>query len=170
MAKIEYPLKQVLEIKQKRVEDAEKVVIEKRAILEKEQKTLAQREAERDKVKQHRQDKLDQLRAELDHGTTSPKVQQMKAYSKVVDERLKGEEKKVKDQKVKVEAAEKDLEEAKSQLRIKRQEVDKLVMHREGWQKEIRKELELAEEKVQEEIGNVIYGMHHKKSDKQSDR
>ena len=49
MAKIVYPLKQVLEVKQKRVEDAEKVVLEKKLALEKEQEKLAQREADRDK-------------------------------------------------------------------------------------------------------------------------
>ena len=73
MAKIDYPLKQILEIKKKRVEDAEKVVSEKRQLLEKEQKVLEQKKADRDKAKQHRVDKLEQLRSELDHATTSPK-------------------------------------------------------------------------------------------------
>ena len=83
------------------------MVKEKQLALEKEQQILAQKEAERDKVKKHHDDKLKQMRNEMDHGTTSPKLQQMKAYLKVVKERIVIEEKKVKDQKAQVETAEK---------------------------------------------------------------
>jgi flagellar biosynthesis chaperone FliJ len=161
-----YPLKQVLEIKQKRVEDAEKVVKDKQIILDQENEKLAQREADRDKVKQHKEDKLQQLRDTLDHGTTSPKVQQMKAYMKVVDEKLKVEEKKVKDQKEKVEVAKRDLEEAKHQLFLRRQEVDKLQTHRKDWEKEMRKEEEIVEGREMDELGQVIYNIHEQQKPK----
>lgn len=160
MAKSKYPLKQILEIKQKRVEDAEKVVKEKQQILDQEKEKLAQREAERDKVKNHRAEKLQQLRDELDHGTTSPKVQQMKSYLKVVDEKLKTEEKKVKDQQAKVDTATRDVEEAKHQLFLRRQEVDKLQTHRKDWEKEMRKEEEIIEGREMDELGQVIYNIH----------
>lgn len=162
MAKDKYPLKQILEIKKKRVEDAEVVVRLKQEALNAEKEKLAAQEAARDKVKTHRIAKIQQLRDELDHGTTSPKIQQMKAYLKVVDEKLKVEEKKVKDQQVKVDAAAKELEDARHQLFLKRQEVDKLETHRDDWNKEQRKEAEIAEGREQDEIGNVIYGMHRK--------
>lgn len=161
-----YPLKQVLEIKQKRVEDAEKVVKDKQIILDQENEKLAQREADRDKVKQHKEDKLQQLRDTLDHGTTSPKVQQMKAYMKVVDEKLKVEEKKVKDQKEKVEVAKRDLEEAKHQLFLRRQEVDKLQTHRKDWEREMRKEEEIVEGREMDELGQVIYNIHEQQKPK----
>jgi len=74
MTKIVYPLERVLDIKKKRVTEAEKVVAEKKKDLEREQEKLKQREAERDKVLNHRKDKLNQLREELDGGTTSTKV------------------------------------------------------------------------------------------------
>ncbi len=158
-----YPLQDVLVIKQKRVENAELVVKEKRQILEQEQEILKQRQAERDKVLQHHDEKLAQLRGELDHSTTSPKIQQMKAYLKVVKEKLKVEEKKVVDQKIKVDAAEKNLQEAKKQLQIRRQEVDKIEIHCDEWKKEQRKVDEINEERAFDEIGNVIYGIHHRK-------
>lgn len=161
-----YPLKQVLEIKQKRVEAAEKVVKEKQQILDQEKERLAQREAERDKVKKHKADKLQQLRDELDHSTSSPKVQQMKAYLKVVDEKLKGEEKKVKEQQTKVDAAARDLEDAKHQLFLRRQEVDKLETHRKDWEKEMRKEEEIMEGREMDELGQVIYSTHAKRQPK----
>jgi flagellar biosynthesis chaperone FliJ len=152
-----YPLKQVIEVKQRRVEDAERVVKEKQAALEKEQQILAQKEAERDKAKKHYDDKLKQMRDELDGGTTSPKVQQMKAYLKVAKERVAVEEMKVKDQKVQVENAEKNLEAAKNDLKIKRQEVDKLLSHKVDWTKEMRKEQEVIEGREQDELGSVIF-------------
>lgn len=159
-----YPLKQILEIKQKRVDDAERLVQEKQKILEQEKEKLAQREAERDKVKKHQQDKLQQLRDELDHGTTSPKVQQMKVYLKIVDEKLKVEEKKVQEQKVKVENAQKDVEEAKRLLFLRRQEVDKLTKHKEDWTKGMLKEEEIIEAREMDEIGQIIYNIHGKQS------
>lgn len=154
---IVYPLKQVLEVKQRRVEDAEKVVKEKRLALEKAQQILEERERERDKAIKHYNDKLLQMRQAMDEGTTSPKIQQMKAYLKVVKDRVAAEEKKVKDQKQQVEAAEKNLEEALKNLKIKRQEVDKLKSHRTDWIKEVQKELEIVEAREQDELGSIIH-------------
>lgn len=157
-----YPLAQVLEVKQRRVEAAEKVVSEKLAVLQKEQKKLEEREAERDKVKLHKEEKLQQLREILDKESTSPKIQQMKSYLKVVDEKLKIEEKKVADQKKIVEKAEKDLEVAKEDLRQKRVEVDKIAMHKKDWEKGVKKELEIQETKETDELGSMTYSMQKK--------
>lgn len=160
MAQLVYPLGQVLEIKHKRVEEAEKVVKEKLETLEREKEKLAQREAERDKVKGHLKDKLTQLRDTLDHGTTSPKIQQMKVYLKVVQERLAVEEKKVKDQQDQVDLAQKNLDLAKEELKRKRQEVDKLLTHRKDWEKGMRKEMEIVEGREQDELGTITYTIH----------
>jgi flagellar biosynthesis chaperone FliJ len=157
MAKETYPLKQVLEVKEKRVEDAERVVKEKRAALEQEKQKLIQCEAERDKVVAHYHAKLTQLRQLLDEGTTTDKIMQMKAYLKVAKERVKVEEKKVKDQKDQVELAAKNLQVAEQELRLKRQEVDKLQTHRKDWLKQLRKEEEILEGREQDEIGNIIF-------------
>ena len=158
-----YPLLQVLEVKNKRVEDAEKVVIEKQEILKREKEKLAQREAERDKVKAHYQDKLTQLRAEFDQGTTSPKIVQMRAYLKIVQEKLVIEEKKVNDQKEQVRIAEANLEAAKKDLQKKRLEVDKLVTHRKDWEKTIKKEMEIIEGREQDELGNTMFTLNERK-------
>lgn len=163
MAKIVYPLERVLDIKKKRVTEAEKVVRERKKDLEREEEKLKQREAERDKVLKHRKDKLNQLRDELDGGTTSTKILQMKAYLKVVDERVKVEEKKVADQKEQVKIAENNLEAAKEQLRLKRQEVDKLGTHRQDWMKGAIKEEQISEEKEMDEIGQVLYSIRQRR-------
>lgn len=157
MARKDYPLKQVLDIKKRRVEAAEQVVREKQQLLQTEEEKLAQRKAERDKVLQHHKDKLAQLRNEMDHGTTSPKIQQMKAYLKVVQEKLAIEEKKVKEQQGKVDLAVKELEEAKKQLKLRRLEVDKVESHQESWEKEKNKEDEISLERAMDELGTMIY-------------
>lgn len=165
MAKAKYPLKEVLEIKQKRVDEAEKVLQEKRRVLEAEETKLKQVEVERDKVKEHKKDKLKQLREEMDHGTTSPKIQQMKSYLKIVDEKLIVEERKVKEQKDKVEKAKKEVEAAKEQLRIKRMEVDKLQTHKTSWEKQTKREDDIKEEREMDELGTVIHEMNVRKNE-----
>lgn len=152
-----YPLLEVVQIKIRRVEAQEKVVKEKKLKLEQEIEKLRAREAERDKVLKHHNDKLDQLRHELDTGTTVDKIKMMKVYLKEVKEKLKVEEKKVKEQKEQVELAQKDLEVAEKELKKRRQDVDKLKIHRTDWEKEAKVEIELKEIAEQDEMGNVIF-------------
>lgn len=163
MPKAIYPLKQVIEVKKRRVEEAEKVVIEKRKILEEEEEKLKAREKERDQVRNHHEAKLTQMREEMDHSTTSPKIQQMKAYLKVVQEKLKVEEKKVADQKEVVKSAEKNLELAKEDLKRKRLEVDKLLTHKGDWEKEMQKEEEIIEGREQDELGSLTFLANRRK-------
>jgi len=153
----DYPLQEVLIIKNRRVDAAEKVVKKRKGELEIEQKKLSECERARDKVKQHRMDKLCQIRYEMDHGTNTAKIQQMKAYITVVNEKLAEEEKKVTAQKQQVKVAEKNLEEAFEELRKKRKEVEKLDKHREEWSKEMRKEMELKEAIEQNELGSTMF-------------
>lgn len=157
MAKPVYPLKQVLEVKQKRVDDAEKVVQEKMKALEAEKQKLVEREKDRDKAIAHHTDKLNQLRQCLDEGTTTDKIIQMKNYMKVAKEKVKIEEKKVKDQQEQVNIASKNLQEAQNQLKLRRLEVDKLDTHRKDWHKEMLKEEEVIIGREQDEIGNIIF-------------
>lgn len=162
MPKAVYPLLQILQIKKRRVEDAERVVIEKRNLLKQEEEKLKQKEKERDKVLDHQKKKLQQMRDEMDGGTTSPKIIQMKVYLKVVEENLKTEEKKVNDQKEQVKNAEKNLEQAIQALKLRRLEVDKLLTHKQDWEKEMRKEEEIIEGREQDDIGSIVYMMHRK--------
>ncbi len=167
-AKIEYPLEQVLDIKNKRVQDAEKKVKEALEALEKEKEILKQKEKARNKVLKHRNDKLAQLRKEMDlvdKTTTSAKIQQMKDYLKVVDKKLKEEEKKVNEQKKQVEAAELQVEQAREELKLRRLEVDKLNIHKKDWLAMMRDELRRDEERELDEIGNIMYQMHQREGE-----
>lgn len=158
-----YPLEQVWAVKKERVRKAEKVVDEKKRALEVEQEKLKKIEAERDAVLKHHNEKLAQLRKALDEGTTSDEVLQMKAYLKIVKEKLAKEEAKVKEQKNQVRIAEKNLEEAKKDLHKKRIEEEKIKMHHEEWLKEMKRELAKHEAKEHDEIGQVLYEAHRRK-------
>lgn len=152
-----YPLAEVLEVKHHRVELAELVVKEKQKLLEIEQQKLAEREAARDKVKEHLKAKIDQLRQLMDEGTTSDKILRGKIYIKVVQEKLAIEEKKVKEQKQQVELAEKNLQIAKNQLKDREKERDKIITHRKEWTKETKKELQVMETRAEDELGSTMF-------------
>jgi multidrug resistance efflux pump len=158
-----YPLEAIIKVKERRVENQEKVVKEKELALQKEKDKLAQCEAARDKAKEHLQNKLTQLRQELDHSTTTDKVQQMKAYLNVAKDKLAVEEKKVKDQQLQVDNANKALEAAKEELRIKRQEVEKLQIHKKDWLVTARRELEIIEGREQDEVGSITHATHQRR-------
>lgn len=166
MAQIGYPLAEVVIVKKRRVEAAEKVLKEKIELLRKEQEILEQRKAERDKVVKHHDEKLAQLRHELDSTTTSPKVQQMKAYLKIVKEKVAVENKKVADQEAQVTLAEKNVEIAKEEVRRKQLEVDKLEAHRKDWEREMRKELEVIAGREQDELGSVVFNMRQRQTNR----
>ena len=152
-----YPLKEVLEIKKKRVTDAENVLKEKQKALEVEKNKLIEREKERDKVKDHYKAKMQQMRDELDGGTTSNKIDQLKVYIKVVLEKLKVEEKKVKDQQQQVEVAEKNVDIAKKELQARIKEQDKIETHKKEWEKITLKELEIEEVRQEDDLGSTMF-------------
>lgn len=150
-----YPLEQLALIKKRKLDEAERLLKEKKEILLQEENRLATVEAERNTVKKHRLDKLTQLREELDHNCGPIKVQQMKQYLKIVDEQLKEKERRVIEQKKKVEEAQKQVDLARQNLLKRQQDVEKLDIHRVEWQGEIRKEAERKEAVEVDEIGSV---------------
>ena len=152
-----YPLAEVLDVKHRRVDTAERELQEKQRLLDEELVKLRECERARDKVKKHRKDKLDQLRQKLDKGTTSDKIDQGKLYLKVVDERLAAEEKKVANQKNQVDLARKNVEIAKNQLKDRERERDKIITHRKEWTKEVRKELQVLATREEDEIGTTMF-------------
>jgi flagellar biosynthesis chaperone FliJ len=162
----EYPLEQLVVIKQKKLEESEKVLREKKNALLKEEEKLAKVEEERNKVKEHKQAKLTQLREKLDAGTSSDKILQMKHYLKVVDEQLKQKELKVKEQLKNVENAQKQLEAARVDFLKKQQDIEKLALHRKDWDKEMKVEEERKDSIETDEMGSAMYSTKKRKQRK----
>jgi flagellar biosynthesis chaperone FliJ len=149
----QYPLKQLTEIKQKNLEEAETLLRDKKRILEQEQSTLIKKEQERDVVKEHRMDKLQQLRAHMDEGAIPHKVQQMKQYLKLVDAKLDAKQKSVVEQQKKVTLAEKEVHKARKELIECQQDVEKMRLHRKEWDREMHVLQEQKESIEMDEIG-----------------
>lgn len=157
MTQNNYPLEQVVLIKQKRLEEAEKVLQQKKELLLKEEQKMKKVEEERDVVKHHKDDKLTQLRHELDTGSSSLKIQQMRLYLKEVVEKLKTKELKVIEQKKLLDAAIKAVEVARDDMLKKRLATEKMSLHKEEWGKE-QKILEVEKEASEaDEIGTTIF-------------
>lgn len=163
MAKPIYPLEQLYLIKKKRLDEAERFLKECKENLEKEKQKLTKVEAERDTVKDHKKDKLNQLRETLDKGTTSNKIEEMKNYLKEVDTQLLAKEKKVKDQKSQVVQAEKQVEDARKDMLKKQQDIEKIDIHRNEWEKEIRYLQKQEEAKETDEIGSALHNRRKNK-------
>lgn len=152
-----YPLEQIATIKQKKLDEAERVLRDKKLALEKEEEKLKQVEKERDEVKEHRVAKLMQVREKMDEGAPSDKIQQMRSYLKIVDEKLKAKELKVKEQVKNVENAQKQVEIARADLLKKQQAVEKMQIHRKEWEKEMKAIEEHQEGVESDEMGSVLH-------------
>lgn len=163
-----YPLEQIAIIKQKKLEEAEKNLREKKKALEREQEKLIAVEKERDEVKDHRFAKLTQLREKMDEGAPSDKIQQMRNYLKVVDEKLKSKEIKVKEQQKQVETAKQHVETARQELIKKQQDVEKMKTHRKEWEKEMHAEAEHKEAVESDEMGAMLHQRRQVSSKKDS--
>ncbi len=158
-----YPLEQIREIKLKRLEEAEKILKEKKRLLDVEIEKLKKIEEKRDLVKKHRLDKLKKFFDEFTEGTTSDKIVTHERYlKKVVDEELKVEEKKVVDQKKIVTKAEEDVEKARKDRLKKNLDVEKLKLHKEEWAKEAAQEELKIEAAETDELGSNAYLMKNR--------
>lgn len=158
-----YPLEQVLDVKKRRLEEAEKIVAAKKKALEVEETKLRAAEEQRDKVQKHYRDKLNQFRKILDEGTTTDKIQQSKVYIQITEEKLRIEQDKVTRQITEVETAKQNLLQARQVWLDQQRECDKIKEHRQLWTKETLTELELKESNEQDELGNIIHLVNQRK-------
>ena len=167
---LKYPLEEIAQIKQKRLEEAEKLLKEKKRLLDVEMEKLKKAEEKRDLVKKHRKDKLTKFLDELNEGTTSDKISTHERYlKKVVDEELKTEEKKVADQAKVVKKAEEEVEKARKERLKKNQDVEKLKLHKKEWEKEALAEGLKVEASETDELGSTAHSMR-KRSRHKGDR
>lgn len=164
---IKYPLEQIAQIKQKRLEEAEKMLKEKKRLFEVESEKLKKAEEKRDIVKKHKKEKLQKFIRELDEGTTSDKIATHERYlKKVVDEELKVEERKVTDQAKVLKKAEDEVEKARKEYLKKTQDMEKLKLHKTEWNKEILLEEIKLEAAETDELGSTAHAMRKRNRQK----
>lgn len=167
---LNYPLEQLVAIKKNRFDQAVKTLEEKKAILEKAYEKLYDVTQERDKVLKHKMDKLTQLRAALDEGQPSLKIQQMKVYLKSVDENLALKEKQVVEQQKQVDIAQKQVDVATDELFQRKKDLEKLEMHKQEWTKEVRYWSEQKEASLHDEQGSATHHLRKKEREKRDDK
>jgi hypothetical protein len=150
-----YPLEQLLLIKERRLEEAEKRLKEKKLILAKELEKLKKLEQEAQLTHDHMQDKVKQLDEEMNQGTYSHKIDTAHKYIKVVEDQLKQKKKKVTDQDKVVQTASQQVEIARKDLLKTQQDVEKLKIHKTEWKQGVMKELDYKEALEGDEIGSA---------------
>ena len=154
---LNYPLEQLLSIKKNRLDQAVKILEEKKALLKQAEDRLKVAVQQRDQVRTHKVAKLQQLRDTLDEGASTDKIQQMKSYLKIVDVQLAEKEKKVVEQQKQVDLAQKQVNLAAEEVRQKRIDLEKLTLHKEEWTKEVRTWIERKEEVEHDEQGIITH-------------
>jgi len=162
---LSYPLEQLMIIKKNRFDQAVKTLEQKKEILEKAYEKLYDLTQERDKVLQHKTAKLTQLRDSLDEGTTTDKIQQMKTYLKTVEEKLAEKQKKVTEQQKQVDLAQKQVDLATDELFQRKKDLEKLEMHKEEWEKEVRYWTEQKEAVEHDEQGSATHTLRKKETE-----
>ncbi|MDA8773694.1 type III secretion T3S chaperone [Chlamydiia bacterium] len=155
--KIVYPLDQVLSVKQKRLEEAEREVSKRKKALEEEEKRLEKCNKERQKVLDHYNEKKAQLIEKLDTGTTPNEIKWINRYLDVVKDKLTEEDKKVNAQKEQVDRANMELQKAKSMWKQRFKELEKMETHKEHWLKDAKMELHKEITKEQDELGSIMF-------------
>ena len=152
-------------IKKNRFDQAVKILEQKKEILEKAYEKLYDLTQERNEALKHKQAKLTQLRESLDEGTTTDKIQQMKGYLKIVDERLVEKEKKVVDQQEQVDLAQKQVDLATDELFQRKKDLEKLEMHKKEWEKEMLYWTQQKEAVEHDEQGSATHVLRKKESE-----
>jgi flagellar biosynthesis chaperone FliJ len=167
---LHYPLAQLVTIKQNRFDQAVKLLEQKKDALEKARHILKEATAARDEVAAHKRDKLEQMRNEMDQGTTTDKIEQMRRYLKVVDEKLAVQEKRVAEQQQKVKTAEQQVEAATQEMYQRKKDLEKLEMHRKEWEKEVGYWIERKEGLETDEQGSNIYTVRKREAEMRKKR
>jgi flagellar biosynthesis chaperone FliJ len=154
---LNYPLEQLMTIKKNRFDQAVKTLEGKKAILEKAYEILYDLTQERDEVLQHKTAKLTQLRQALDEGLSTDKLQQMKVYMKIVDEKLAEKNKKVAAQQKQVDLAQKQVDLATDELFQRKKDLEKMEIHKKEWEKEVHYWTERKEAVEHDELGSAMF-------------
>ncbi len=166
MNALNYPLEQLMTIKKNRFDQAVKILEAKKYLLEQAYEKLYDATQERDRVLEHKNAKLTQLREALDSGTSTDKIQQMKIYLKVVEEKLQEKEKKVVACQRAVELAQKQVDLATEELFQRKKDLEKLEIHKAEWEKEMRYWTERKEGAEQDEQGSATHTLRKRDAEK----
>lgn len=157
-----YPLIEVIRIKKKRLDEAEKALRDKKEILAKEQEKLNSIQKELDQAKNKFDTYLQKLREAMDQGEPSSKIDQHKLHLKDLKELFLSCQKKLDSQKKVVKSAEDAVELARLDYQQKEKELEKLSIHKKEWKQAVTLEEVRQEELKMDEISTSAHARKKK--------
>jgi hypothetical protein len=157
-----YPLVEVIRIKKRRLEEAERVLHEKKMILDKELEKLAICEKEADEAKKIFDTYLAKLREAMDQGEPTTKIDQHKLHLKELKLRHQTAQKKVDAQKKVVKSAQEAVDLARADHQLKAKELEKLSIHKAEWLIAFSKAELLKEDTALDDISTSAYSRKSK--------
>jgi len=158
MKKREYPLKQIAEIKKRRLEEAEKILRQRRDAFDKAEIELKERRKLLNESMNLKLEIIEKHYKKIENGTTADIMERHDHYIKeVINVKIAEEKKRVDAQKKVVKEAEAALELAKVDRLKKNQDLEKIYMHEKEWTTETRKEIDIEEAIVEDELGSIMH-------------
>jgi flagellar export protein FliJ len=153
-----YRLQPVLDKRQKIKEDAEKALGAAQKKLDEEKKKEDECIQLVNQAKQRKEEaKAEMSRKMLEEKLEVQKIRMHKDYLKSLDFEIKKAEEKLDEQRTRVKAAEQVVVQRRNELVEATKEYQAIEKHKEKWATSIKKEMEEAEQKEAEEIGNVLF-------------
>lgn len=164
MSAQKYRLQPVLDKREKKKKDAEKILADARAEVERQKQILKQREEDIEKAIQKKDKYTADLRTKMDAGMETGKITAGKAYIEVLKQNIVTAQKKAEEQKKVVESAEQKVQVAVAGVAEATKEMKVIEKHKENWQDAERKEAEEKEDKEQEEVAQSMYQQRKRQS------
>ncbi len=165
MSPLKYRLQPVLDKRQKIKEDAEQALGAAQKKVEEEQRKEQECVQLVIQAKQRKEDaKAEMNRKMLEEKLEVGKIRQHKDYLKSLDFEIKKAEEKLEEQKRRVKAAEEIVIQKRNDLVEATKEYQAIEKHKENWATTLRKQMDEAEQKEAEEIGNVLFLQRKKDS------
>lgn len=159
--KQKYRLQVLLVIKERAKKACEIELAKALKRLKEEQEKLEQLKREKKEKEKEIEKEKKEMRSKVATGEAKVKDPQIHLnYIRKLEEDLEEIERRIEDQKQEVKRAEKHLQRCRSDYILAAQEHNMMEKHKELWQKKMNKELSLEENKVMNELGNVIHQMN----------
>lgn len=157
-----YPLIEVIRLKKRRLDEAEKILRDKKQILAKEEEKLKVIQKELNEAKTKFDTYLQKLRDAMDQGEPSSKIDHHKLHLKDLKELFLMCQKKLDNQKKVVKSAEEAVETARLDYQLKEKECEKLTIHKTEWLQAMTLEQARADELKMDEMSTSAHARKKK--------
>ena len=161
--KPKYRLNVLLIIKERAKKKAEIALAKAIKKLNEEKEKLKELEEEKKRIEKRIEEEKNEMRAKVATGQAKMKDPQVCLnFIRKLTEDLEEQEKKIEEQKEEIKKAEKQLQRCRTDYIIAAQEMNMMEQHKELWHKKMNHVLSMEEQKVLNELGNVIHQMTRK--------